>query len=171
MTNSLLSTHLLLYIPVLKVTKWDQVFLLYFVKLVNSVTLFSYDTRAHRLKRMHRTKTYVVPFQQCCESTVCCWNKSYTYQSRNRKMQISVTLNKRLYWQLQGTYIDEEEWIPWHSRCQPPYGINEVNHTLKSIKQYVPNIFLLTWTCLIKKRKNPHSVRRWINCLLFNSAP
>lgn len=70
-------------------------------------------------------------------------------------MQISVTLNKRLYWQLQGTYIDEEEWIPWHSRCQPPYGINEVNHTLKSIKQYVPNIFLLTWTCLIKKRKKP----------------
>jgi len=40
MTNGLLFTRLLIYVPVLKVRECDQVFLLYFVKLINSVTLF-----------------------------------------------------------------------------------------------------------------------------------
>lgn len=69
-------------------------------------------------------------------------------------MQISTTLHKRLCWQLRGTNLDKAEWSPGRqSRCHPPHEINEVNNALKSIKQFVSRVFLLTWTHLLKKEK------------------
>lgn len=103
--NSLLFSHLLVYLPVLKVREWDQVFLLYFVQLINSVTLFF--SRHMSLQTSKNVQGKELP-NPCPAVLCCCWNKPCTYQSRNRKMQISITLNKELCWQLQGTNLDRQ---------------------------------------------------------------